>query len=137
MEEVIIYTDGASRGNPGPASYGFVITDSRGKLIYKEGRVIGVNTNNFAEYTGVLEAFKYLATEYKSKLPIKINLYADSKLVVSQLSGKFKIKAENLKPLIFEIRLLELKLGKINYQHVPRSLNKQADYLANLALDKP
>jgi ribonuclease HI len=135
MEEVTIYTDGASRGNPGPASYGFTIRDASGNLVFEEGKVLGINTNNFAEYSGVLEAFKYLVEKFPSER-INVTLKADSRLVVMQLAGKYKIKAENLKPLVSQIRLLEMQLGKIRYVHVPRELNKQADLLANLALNE-
>lgn len=131
--KLIIYTDGASRGNPGHSSYGFSIKDDSGRLIYEQGKYIGLATNNFAEYTAVLEALNYI----KGNLPkIRgINFFMDSKLVVEQLSGNFKIKSANLKPLIVRIRELESKLPPITYHHVPRQMNKVADLLANKALD--
>lgn len=132
--KVIIYTDGASRGNPGQASYGFTISDEKGKLLYEEGRYIGITTNNVAEYTGVLEALKFVKEKY-GKQPLNLELYADSKLVIEQLSGRFKIKSAHLIPIIEKIKILALELGGIIYTHVAREKNTEADRLANFALD--
>ncbi len=131
--KLIIYTDGASRGNPGQASYGFTISSGKGHLIYEEGKYIGVTTNNVAEYTAVLEAFKYLKNGYPEKL--QIDLFADSRLVVEQLSGRFKIKNQNLKILFDQIKILEMEIGSVFYTHIPREKNFKADSLANKALD--
>ena len=131
--KIIIYTDGASRGNPGPASYGFLIKDSQGKIIFEEGEYLGITTNNFAEYSAVLNALEYVFKNFK-KNPMEISFYMDSKLVVEQLSGRFKIKSLNLIPLILKIKQLEENL-KVTYQHVRREFNKEADFLANQALD--
>ncbi len=130
-----IYTDGASRGNPGPASYGFVIKDEKGNILHKEGKVIGITTNNVAEYTAVLEALKYVKQYTSREKQLQIELFADSKLVAEQLSGRFKVKAKHLKPIIEQIRILATELGSIIYSHVPRFRNTMADQLANLALD--
>lgn len=130
--KLIIYTDGASRGNPGPASYGFVIKENN-KILYQEGKYIGVTTNNVAEYTAVLEALKY-ARNLKSIEEIVV--FADSKLVAEQLSGNFKIKAKHLKPIIERIKILTMELGGATFSHVPRSRNTLADQLANQALDE-
>lgn len=132
--KLIIFTDGASRGNPGHASYGFTISDGDGKLLHEEGKYIGIATNNVAEYTGVLEALKTIQEKYNKK-PLNIELYADSKLVAEQLSGRYKIKSPHLKPIIEKIRILAMELGGVMYTHVPREKNKAADTLANLALD--
>lgn len=131
--KLIIFTDGASRGNPGHASYGFTISDEKGKLIYEEGRYIGINTNNFAEYSGVLEALRYVSENLQSLS--EINFCMDSKLIAQQLSGKWKIKSQSLRELIGQIRDIEKSLGEVTYQHIPRSRNSIADRLANLALD--
>lgn len=135
--KLIIYTDGASRGNPGPASYGFTISDKNGKLLYEEGRYIGISTNNTAEYMAVLEALKYVkkTLSKQSLQSLQIELFADSKLVVEQLSGRFKVKSPHLKPLIEQIQILKLELGGALHNHVPREKNHEADRLANLALD--
>lgn len=129
----IIYTDGASRGNPGPAAYGFTISDEKGKLLHQEGRYISNTTNNVAEYTAVLEALKYVSSikGYVSG----IELYADSKLVAEQLSGRFKVRAKHLKPIIEQIKILAFELGGVSFSYIPRSQNRLADSLANQALD--
>lgn len=134
MKKLIIYTDGASRGNPGPASYGFTISDEKGDLLYEEGKYIGTTTNNVAEYTAVYEVLKYIKKRF-SDAPLEIEFYADSKLVVEQLSGRYKIKSPHLKILIEKIKFLSLELGGIIHTHVPREKNTKADKLANLALD--
>lgn len=131
--KLIIYTDGASRGNPGPASYGFTIQDENGRLLYEEGKYIGITTNNVAEYTAVLEALKHVSSIMGHVSSIE--LYADSKLVAEQLSGRYKIKAKHLKSIIEQIQKLAIELGGVIVSHVPRSLNTQADQLANQALD--
>lgn len=136
MSKFIIFTDGASRGNPGPASYGFTVADKDGKMLHEEGEYIGNTTNNAAEYTAVLEAFKLIREKYKDKLPSRVEVFADSKLVAEQLSGRYKIKHPNLKPLFDQIKLLELELGSVIYTHIPRSENALADKLANQALDR-
>lgn len=132
--KLVIYTDGASRGNPGPASFGFSIRDTKGKILYEDGKYIGIATNNFAEYSAVLSALNYVSKKFKTG-NVSINFFMDSKLVVEQLSGRYKIKSLNLIPLVSQIKTLETKFRKITYKHVPRSLNKRADALANLALD--
>lgn len=132
--KLVIYTDGASRGNPGPASYGFTIADESGCLLHEEGEYIGVATNNVAEYTAVLQALKKTAEKFSGN-NLQIELFADSKLVAEQLSGRYKIKSPRLKPLIGQIQILALHLGGVIYNHIPRSQNLRADQLANLALD--
>ncbi|OGE24880.1 hypothetical protein A3C26_02665 [Candidatus Daviesbacteria bacterium RIFCSPHIGHO2_02_FULL_39_12] len=132
--KLIIYTDGASRGNPGEASYGFLIKDPDGKILYSEGKFIGIETNNFAEYSAVLNAFAYMEKKWGKKIS-EINFFMDSKLVVEQLSGRFRVKSQNLKPLIFEIKRMENTFARVAYKHIPRNLNSAADALANQALD--
>lgn len=133
--KLIIYTDGASRGNPGPASYGFNVLDENGKLLYEEGRYIGITTNNVAEYTAVLEALKFVKKRFTGNKLLNVELFADSKLVAEQLSGRFKVKSPHLKPIIEKIKILSLELGGVIFGHIPRSKNAAADKLANLALD--
>ncbi len=131
---LIVYTDGASRGNPGPASYGFTISDNEGKLLYEEGQYIGTATNNVAEYTAVLKALAKISTEFKQE-NLEIKFFADSKLVAEQLSGRYKIKSEHLRLLINQIKELEGSFSSVLYTHVPRAKNIEADRLANKALD--
>lgn len=132
--KLTVYTDGASRGNPGESSYGFVITNEHGDKVYEEGKYIGIATNNIAEYSAVLSAFEYIEKNLFSK-SLSLNFFMDSRLVAEQLSGRFKIKSENLKPLVAKIKKLEEKFKVVTYTHVPREKNKNADFLANLALD--
>ena len=130
---IAIYTDGASRGNPGHASYGFSISDDKGKVLYEESKYIGIATNNFAEYSAVLNALVYVAKKFKKTL--EVNFFMDSKLVAEQLSGRYKIKSPNLKSLIYKIQDLQRGIEEVTYTHISRELNKIADALANQALD--
>lgn len=133
--KLIIYTDGASRGNPGPASYGFTIQNEANQLLHQEGEYIGITTNNVAEYTAVLEALKHVKEKFAKGKKVEVELFADSKLVAEQLSGRYKIKSAHLKPIIAKIKALAIELGGVIYSHIPRSKNILADRLANLALD--
>lgn len=126
-----VFTDGGSRGNPGPAAYGFVVKN--GQEIIKEGfDTIGVATNNVAEYTAVIEALKFLSNSFKNQ---NLDFFIDSELVVSQLNGKFKIKNAAIRDLIVKVKELENIFKKITYTHIPREKNREADALVNLALD--
>lgn len=132
--KLTIYTDGASRGNPGPSSYGFIITNSNKKVVFKEGKNLGINTNNFAEYSAVLAAFQYLqGIDNPSK--VELAFFMDSRLVAEQLSGRFKVKSITLKPFVKKINVLKSLFMKTTYTHVPREKNRLADALANEALD--
>lgn len=135
LVKLTIYTDGASRGNPGLASYGFAIFNEDGSVFFEEGKAIGIATNNVAEYTAVLESLERVTKDLSHELPIEIFYRADSKLVVEQLSGRYKIKNEVLKGIIHKIKALEVQVGKVTYTHIPREQNKIADKLANIALD--
>ncbi|MBI3103469.1 ribonuclease HI family protein [Candidatus Daviesbacteria bacterium] len=134
--KLTIFTDGASRGNPGPAAYGFVISDEKGNILHKVGKIIGITTNNVAEYTAVLAALKHIKQYAPGQEQLQIELFADSKLVAEQLSGRFKVKAKHLKPMIEQIKILAMELGGVVYSHIPRAQNTLADQLANWALDK-
>lgn len=130
---LIIFGDGGSRGNPGEAAYGFVVSED-GKVLYEEGKKIGINTNNVAEYSAVIEALKHVLT--MDHHPLTISFFLDSKLVVEQMNGRWKVKNETLRDMITTAKNLERKLGiKITYEHVPREKNKEADKMVNLALD--
>lgn len=133
---LIINTDGASRGNPGPASYGFVIKDaSSGVILHQEGQVIGHATNNVAEYKAVLSSLEYVNQHYSKKAPHQIQVITDSQLIASQLAGLYKIKQPHLRQLFEKIKSIEFDLGSVSYKNVPRLQNFIADRLANLALD--
>lgn len=128
-----IFCDGGSRGNPGEASYGFVIQEN-GNTIYSEGKRIGIATNNVAEYSAVKAALTHLSeNQYAFD---EVNFYLDSELVVNQLNGNWKIKNEALRGFFFAIKELQKTLNKkITYTAVRREKNKLADAQVNLALD--
>ena len=128
---MLIQADGASRGNPGDASFGVVICDDSGLVLAELAEAIGIATNNEAEYRGVIAGLRFATDKYPNQ-PIRVEL--DSKLVVEQASGRWKIKAEGLKPLLDEV--LRLSKGReIDFHWIPREKNYRADALANLALD--
>lgn len=132
---VVIYTDGGSRGNPGPAAIGVYIADNSGKEIVKFGKTIGETTNNVAEYRAVIEALQWVKSSYQLSVT-SCQVFLDSQLVVNQLNGVFKIKEQHLRDLIYKIKDLEKEIGvEISYQYIPREQNKIADSLVNQALD--
>ena len=132
--DYILYTDGASRGNPGPAAVG--------GALFKKGQeepclevyhTIGIATNNVAEYQAVIDSLEQCIS---TKLPIQhLQIYLDSELIVKQIQGKYKVKNANLYPLYKRVRALLAQLPKYNIAHVKRSENMHADRLANKALD--
>jgi ribonuclease HI len=128
---VIINTDGGSRGNPGPAAIGGVITDTSGGELITVSEAIGVTTNNVAEYTAVIRtleaALELGATE--------VTLRADSELLIRQLEGRYKVKAAHLRPLVDEIKELLARFDRVTLEHVRREFNTRADELVNEALD--
>lgn len=136
VKKVIIFTDGASRGNPGQAAAGFVIQTDDGVIWSENGVYLDVVTNNVAEYSAVKLALKKLATDFINWLPAKVLVKADSLLIVEQLSGRYKIRNSKLKVFFDEIKSLEEKVGEVRYLHIPREKNFLADRLANQALDK-
>jgi ribonuclease HI len=130
---VRIYTDGGSRGNPGPAAYGFVIFDTKGEVLKEEGRYIGIATNNQAEYRGIVAALEY-AKEHTIVSPIQCHL--DSELVVRQINGVYRLKNEALRPHFLKVQQLVRSFSnQVTFHHVPRSENAYADRLVNQALD--
>jgi len=130
-----IHTDGGSRGNPGPAAVG-VFIEQNGKKVHAFGKTIGDTTNNVAEYTAVIEALGYIKNSFVSRSSIQINFLLDSKLVVEQLNGNYKIKDSKLRSLALKIRMLEQEVGGVvTYHSIPREQNKEADRQVNLALD--
>ena len=127
-----IFCDGGSRGNPGHAAFGYVILKD-GAVIQREGGYIGVETNNFAEYTAIVKALSWASQNLKGQ---EIHVYLDSQLAAAQLSGTYKVKNPKIREFVFEIRILEANFAKVLYNHVPREKNKLADQMVNLALDK-
>jgi len=131
--KLLVFADGGSRGNPGPAAIGFLVKDETEKVLVRQRKRIGRATNNVAEYTAVIEALKWLSNRF-SKEKALIIFFLDSQLVVNQLNGLYKIKNAALRNLIIKIRQLENKIGgDISYQHIPRVQNQEADTLVNQA----
>ena len=124
--------DGASRGNPGPASYAVVVRDPNGKIILELAKNIGRETNNVAEYFALLAALDYATTTEFAALRIR----SDSELLVRQMQGRYKVKSPDLKPLYERASKMARQLGYFAIEHVRRELNRDADALANVALDQ-
>ncbi len=137
MGKIVIYTDGGSKGNPGPAGAGVVIADVKERVIKKYANFIGVRTNNEAEYEAVilgLQKIKALLGKKKIK-NTKIEFRMDSQLVVRQLNGQYKIEEERLFPLFIKIWNLKMDFGPVSFAEIPREKNKEADKLVNEAID--
>ena len=130
--EFIIQVDGASRGNPGEASYGFVITDRSGRMIHEESQYIGRTTNNVAEYTALVKALDFALRKKIQSVEIR----SDSQLLVRQILGEYKVKSQNLESLYRRCREQLREFQWYEIKHVPREQNKRADKLANQALDE-
>ena len=124
--------DGGARGNPGPAGIGVRLLDTSGELAEELGDYIGEATNNVAEYQGLIEALTWCVSQGAARVDIR----SDSLLLVQQMRGVYKVKNEGLKPLHGQARLLAHKIGRVDFEHVPREANKDADRLANLAMDE-
>src|SRR5215831_7874112 len=124
--------DGASRGNPGPAAYAVVIRDPNGNVILELAKQFGRDTNNVAEYYGLLAALDYATTHGINALRIR----SDSELLVRQMQGRYKVKSEDLRPLYERATKLSRQLKYFTLEHVRRELNRDADALANVALDQ-
>lgn len=136
MQTLIINSDGGSRGNPGPAGIGVVITNTLNLEPVTLSEYIGEATNNQAEYTAVIHALEWVSDNIEDT-DIEIQFFLDSQLVVEQLNGNYKMKNEGLKPLFWQIRELIIGLGgKVSFTHIRREQNAEADRLVNLALDK-
>jgi ribonuclease HI len=131
-KKIKIFTDGGARGNPGPAAIGIVIKDENDKVLKQHSQFIGEATNNQAEYRALIKGLE-LAKEYK---PTEINCYLDSELVTKQMQQKFRVKDRDLQPLFIKVWNLALNYKKVNFYHISRELNKEADKLLNLELDK-
>ena len=150
-KSLTIFTDGGSRGNPGPAAYGFVVFDAANNELSHGSQFLGIATNNQAEYQGVLGALQYIdkSTNFsdtnntlrlssgQANNILNIQFYLDSELIVKQMNGEYKIKNDDLKVIYWQIRELIMKLGgKVSFHHIPREKNKLADKLVNEELDK-
>jgi ribonuclease HI len=129
--KLITYTDGGARGNPGPAAAGIVIKNESGVTLTSFGVYLGEQTNNFAEYSALLEALK----KAKELGAIEVNCFLDSELVVKQMRREYKVKEPALQKLFIKVHNAAAGFKKVTYQHVPREKNKEADLEVNKTLD--
>lgn len=131
-ETLIANIDGGARGNPGPAGYGVFVQDSKGHTVAELHRYLGRQTNNFAEYSGLLAALEYAVAHHARMLRVR----SDSELLVKQIKGVYKVRSEGLLPLYEQAQRLMLKLEDFRIEHVRREQNRDADRLANKAMDE-
>ena len=131
-EEITAYCDGGARGNPGPAGFGVYITDHQGQTLAELSEFLGIRTNNFAEYSGLLAALEF-ALRYDHP---RLRVVSDSELMVKQIKGQYQVKSPDLRPLYEEAKRRIAGLDSFRIEHVLRNKNKHADRLANLAMDK-
>jgi ribonuclease HI len=130
-DKFTIFTDGASRGNPGPAAIGVVIKDEKGNTVASISRCLGATTNNQAEYRGIIAGLEK-AVSLGAR---QVTVYSDSELMVKQINGQYRIKNPALQPLYAEVVKLTGRLESFKINHIRREQNSQADALANKALD--
>lgn len=128
-----IFSDGGSRGNPGPSAYAIVVTKD-GKIIHEHAEFLGINTNNYAEYRGLIAAISK-ALELKAD---DVEFYMDSELVIKQMRGEYRVKSENIRSLHDDAVLLSSMLPKVSFHNVRRSelLIPRADALLNMEMDR-
>ncbi len=129
---VRVYSDGAARGNPGLSGAGAVLVDPSGQVVDQIGKFLGTQTNNYAEYMGLLIGLR----RARSLGVREVEVYADSELMIRQLGGRYQVKSPSLKPLYDEaVRLLN-DFSRVKLVHVPREMNKAADEMSNRAIDE-
>jgi probable phosphoglycerate mutase len=131
-EWFIAHCDGGSRGNPGPSGYGAVVEDAKGQVVARLSRFLEIQTNNFAEYSGLLAVLEWALANGTKRLRV----VSDSELMVKQMKGLYKVKSPGLLPLWKEARRLAARLDGFEMRHTLRGGNKEADRLANEAMDK-
>lgn len=132
MKKFIINTDGAAKGNPGPAGIGAVIKDVAGAVVAEVYEYLGETTNNQAEYQALIAALKRAEKLGGEELQV----FADSELMVKQIAGIYKVKNEGIKPLFEEVKQMIKMFKSVSVKHVPREKNREADALANKAIDE-
>jgi ribonuclease HI len=123
--------DGGARGNPGPSAYGVVVRDAKGEIIAELSDYLGIQTNNFAEYSGLLAALEYAVREKH----LSLKVLSDSELLVKQMKGQYRVKNPGLLELYERARGLVRKLEHFSIEHVLREYNREADSLVNQVLD--
>lgn len=131
VNKIKMYSDGGSRGNPGPSASGYVLMDMNDSILLKSGVYLGITTNNQAEY----QSLKYGLEAAKKIGAREVDVYMDSMLVVNQMKGIFKVKNRDLWPIHEAIKEIATNFKKVTYTHVPRELNKLADAEVNETLD--
>ena len=129
--EIVAHVDGGSRGNPGPAAYGVAIKTPQGKSVTAFAKFLGETTNNFAEYQGLLAALDYALSHGYARLRV----LTDSELMAQQISGRYKVRSPGLKPLHDKAQAMIARLEAFSIRHVYREQNREADRLANQAMD--
>jgi ribonuclease HI len=133
-DRLLIHTDGAARGNPGPAGAGAVLRDAAdGSLVAEIATFLGVRTNNYAEWTAVELALE----EALAHGARQVDLRTDSELVARQIAGRYRVKHPDLKPIHARVMAMLARFGGYTVGHVPRELNREADRLSNVAIDGP
>ncbi len=138
MKKIVIYTDGGSRGNPGPAGVGIVFCNEKKQIIRKYSEYLGDNfTNNQAEYRAAIFALKKFKALFGKKLAknSEVEIKSDSELLVKQLNSQYKVLDEKIQPLFLEVWNLKFDFKKIKFRLIPREKNKEADKLVNEILD--
>lgn len=130
--KIVLYCDGASRGNPGQAAIGVFLTDPHGKEIESIAEMIGEATNNEAEYRALLRGLERAAMLGADEIEIR----TDSELLAMQLSGGYRVRVENLKPLHAQVQRSLKRFAHVSIHHIPRERNRRADALANQALNR-
>jgi ribonuclease HI len=132
-----IHADGGSRGNPGPSGAGAVVKDTSGKIVAEISEFLGHATNNIAEYTALVSAFEALIAQLEKKSKSsEVKVFMDSKLVIEQMKGAWKVKHPNMKPLQARAAALAKSFKSVSFAHIPREENGEADALANEAMDR-
>jgi len=129
---ITAFCDGGARGNPGPSGFGVYIEDERGQKLAELSEFLGIRTNNFAEYSGLLAALEF-ALRYDHP---RLRVISDSELMVKQIKGQYKVKSPDLRPLYEEAKRRIEGLEFFQIQHVLRNKNREADRLANEAMDR-
>jgi ribonuclease HI len=149
-----IFIDGGSRGNPGESALGVVVFDDEGKEVERFGKRIGNETNNYAEYAALIEALRYVADRFEANPqtprskgisvfstnrsagnPGEVTVYSDSELLVHQLSGRYKVRSENLQPLFRKAEKYLREMRFVHVEHIGRERNEIADWIVNRVLD--
>lgn len=132
VHTVVVEADGGSRGNPGPSGYGAVVLEEDGQVLLERNGALGTATNNVAEYNGLIAGLQAAAELQAAVVQVRM----DSKLVVEQMNGNWKVKHPGLRPLASQAAALVRKFDQVSFEWIPRADNTRADALANQAMDE-